>query len=212
MTGPIRELAHKWIRAEKEGARTHKAVLRLLRTARGAGSLLDVGCGSGAKAVEYAALLGIPSERVSGIEPQGNYADQADKKFRTYRVDIETGPFPVPDESFDLVVCNQVLEHLKNIFRPLGEMDRVVKTGGFLLIGVPNMAGFYNRMLLLLGRQPLSSAIDGPHVRGFAHVSFSEFLARNHNFELVASGGSNLYPLPYWTAPFCLNRISVSLG
>jgi SAM-dependent methyltransferase len=187
----------KWfIRAGEESLRSHKAVMALLSRVSAA-SLLDVGCARGGKAELYAELLAVPPGGLAGVEPNPEYAAAAEKKLRVYRVDLEKENLPLPDESFDLVVCNQVLEHLKNIYRPLQEMDRVVKTGGHLLIGVPNMAGLYSRLLLLLGRQPVSSAIDGPHVRGFAHSAMLEFLSRNGNFSLVACAGANLYPLPW---------------
>lgn len=196
MTELLRKLARRLIKAEEEGLRSHKAVMRLLEKVK-AGSLLDVGCAGGTKAEEYARSLGIPLGRVKGIEPQAGYAAEAGKRFEVYKVDIEKEPFPLPDGAFDIVVCNQVLEHLKNIYRPLSEMDRIVKTGGFLLIGVPNLSGLYNRLLLLLGRQPLSIAIDGPHIRGFTHSAFLAFLEQNPNFGLIATESSNLYPLPY---------------
>ena len=196
MTELFRNAARRLIKAEEEGLRSHKAVMRLLEKVK-AGSLLDVGCAGGAKAEAYARSLGIPLDRVKGVEPQEGYAAEAGKKFEVYKVDIEKEPLPLPDGAFDLVVCNQVLEHLKNIYRPLSEMDRVVKTGGFLLIGVPNLSGLYTRLLLLLGRQPLSIAIDGPHIRGFAHSAFLAFLGQNRNFEVMAMESSNLYPLPY---------------
>jgi len=196
MTGLLRSFIRRLIKAEEEGLRSHKAVMRLLEKVK-AGSLLDVGCAGGTKAEAYALALGIPPGRVKGIEPQEGYAAEARKKFEVYKADIEKEPLPLPDEAFDLVVCNQVLEHLKNIYRPLSEMDRIVRTGGLLLIGVPNLSGLYNRLLLLFGRQPLSIAIDGPHIRGFAHSAFLAFLKQNPNFELVAMESSNLYPLPY---------------
>lgn len=187
----------RWlIRSSEEGLRTHKAVMGLLSGVKAA-SLLDVGCGHAGKTEAYAGLLGIPLEKVAGIEPGRAYAELARKKIKVCETDIEKAVLPFEDESFDLVVCNQVLEHLKNIFRPLQEMDRVVKTGGWLLLGVPNLAGLYNRGLLLLGRQPLSSAIDGPHVRSFAHSALLDFLRRNPNFRVEACAGSNLYPLPW---------------
>ncbi len=197
MTDILRQFVRRMIKANEEGLRTHKAVMRLLAKVPAASSLLDVGCGHGGKTAIYAEFLGMPMARVRGIEPQENYAAQAREKFEVYSVDIEKASFPFPDEAFDLVVCNQVLEHLKNIYRPLNEMDRVVKASGCLLIGVPNLASLYNRLLLLLGKQPLSSAIDGPHVRSFAHGAFLGFLKQNPNFEVVALESANLYPLPY---------------
>lgn len=197
MTGILKQFAKRFIKANEEGLRVHKAVMRLLAKVPAPASLLDVGCALGAKTVIYAQSLGLPLSRVKGLEPQEKYAAEAREKFEVLSVDIEKDIFPFPDEAFELVVCNQVLEHLKNIFLPLGEMDRVVKTGGYLLIGVPNLAGLYNRLLLLLGKQPLANTIDGPHVRGFAHSSFLAFLRQNPNFEVLALDSANLYPLPY---------------
>lgn len=193
----FKKIARRIIKVKEEGLRNHKAVMRLLAKVPAPASLLDVGCASGSKTGIYAAFLGVPMARVKGIEPQEKYAALAREKFEVHCVDIEKETFPFPDEAFDLVVCNQVLEHLKNIYLPLKEMDRVVKAGGYLLIGVPNLAGLYNRLLLLLGRQPLAVAIDGPHVRGFAHSAFLAFLKQNPNFKFTALDSANLYPLPY---------------
>lgn len=197
MTGIFKRLARRMIKAEEEGLRTHKAVMRLLKKVPSAANLLDVGCGHGGKTPLYAETLRLSLDRVKGIEPQEKYAAAARAKFEVFSVDIERSAFPFPDSSFDVVVCNQVLEHLKNIFMPLREMDRVVRPGGWLLIGVPNLAGFYNRLLLLAGKQPLSSEINGPHVRSFAHGAFLDFLKKSPNFEMVSVDCANLYPLPY---------------
>ncbi|MBI4655551.1 MAG: class I SAM-dependent methyltransferase, partial [Elusimicrobia bacterium] len=197
MTKILRRMARQLIKADEEGRRTHLAIMRLLTKVRDASNLLDVGCYQGLKTAAYAEFLRIPLDAVVGIEPQECYAIESRKKFKVYGVDIEKDFFPVPDESFDLVICNQVLEHLKNIFQPLGELDRVVKTGGYLLLGIPNLSGFYNRLLLLVGKQPLAIAINGPHIRGFAHSAFLEFLRLNPNFKMIGVDSANLYPLPY---------------
>ncbi len=195
MTGALRSLARRFAGAGAESARIHGAVLRLISGLR-PDPMLDVGCGSGAKAAAYAEAMGVPPGGLFGIEAQENYIREAAARLQVRALDIEKDAFPFPDEYFDLVVCNQVLEHLKNIYLPLQQMDRVVKTGGHLLIGVPNLAGLYNRMLLAAGRQPLAVAIAGPHVRGFSCRDMREFLELNGNFRLEASGGANLYPLP----------------
>lgn len=192
----IPELKKRFIGAREEGLRSHKSVLRLLFRVK-AGELLDVGCGRGGATKEYAALTGVPLDKVRGIEAKTGHADEAAANFEVSRLDLEREAFPFADESFDLVICNQVLEHLKNIYLPLTEMDRTVRTGGYLLIGVPNMAGLYNRLRLLVGRQPISNDIEGPHVRGFAYSDFRGLLEKNRAFEIVAVDSSSLYPLPY---------------
>lgn len=191
----LKDLARKLVRADQEAARGHAAVLGLLKGLR-AGSLLDAGCGGGGKTLDYAAALGLAADAVRGVEANPAYAAQAEKNFAVSRLDIEREPLPFPDGSFDVVVCNQVLEHLKNIYRPLREFDRVVAVGGRLLVGVPNLAGLYSRLLLLAGRQPVCVQLDGPHVRGFAHAALLAFLRSNPNFEVEACAGASLYPLP----------------
>lgn len=185
------------MRADQEGLRVHEAVMRLLRRVGRAGSLLDVGCAEGVKAQLYAAALSVPPGGVTGVEGNKAHCLLAAPKFRVERVDFEREKLPFADESFEVVVCNQVLEHLKNIFLPLAEMDRVVKTGGWLLIGIPNLAALHNRALLLAGRQPLCNDIAGPHIRCFTHSAFKAFLRTNPNFELAACESSTLYPFPY---------------
>jgi ubiquinone/menaquinone biosynthesis C-methylase UbiE len=44
---------------------------------------------------------------------------------------------PVPDHSFDAVMCTEVLEHVPDPVAALKEMNRVLKPGGFLLITAP---------------------------------------------------------------------------
>lgn len=185
------------VRAHHEGLRTHEAVLHLLRRIPCAGNLLDVGCGDGSKTMRYAAALGLANGYVYGIEQQPHYIAQAHKELRVVRVDLEREPFPFKDEEFDVIICNQVLEHLKNIFTPMREMARTLRAEGYLLIGIPNLASLLNRLLLLAGHEPTCNAIDGPHVRCFTTKGFMDFLRSNPDFEIVTVTGASLYPLPY---------------
>ncbi|MGD9642476.1 MAG: class I SAM-dependent methyltransferase [Elusimicrobiales bacterium] len=197
LKGRIRTILRGAVRADQEGLRVHEAVMRLLRRVGRAGSLLDVGCAEGGKAPLYAAALSVPPGCVTGVEGNKAHCLEASSKFKAECVDFEREKLPFADESFEVVVCNQVLEHLKNIFLPLSEMDRVVKTGGWLLIGIPNLAALHNRALLLAGRQPLCNDITGPHIRCFTHSAFKAFLRSNPNFKLAATESSTLYPFPY---------------
>src|SRR5690242_1889223 len=85
--------------------------------------LLDVGCWTGEGTQRYADAMGGATLR--GIEVFDAQADMAVARgIDVARIDLETGRFPWPDASVDVVVCNQVLEHLKNIWLPMAEMHR----------------------------------------------------------------------------------------
>jgi SAM-dependent methyltransferase len=111
-------------------------------------------------------------------------------------LNLETDEFPYSDEYFDIIVINQVLEHVKEFFWIVSEINRVLKNGGLLIIGVPNLASWHNRLLLLLGQQPTSIRILGPHVRGYTKNDLVMTMNTYGGFELYDYGGSNFYPFP----------------
>ena len=60
-------------------------------------------------------------------------------------------------ESFDLVFCGEVIEHVFDPDLLLDEIWRILAPGGHLILSTPNLAAWYNRILLLLGIQPIFS-------------------------------------------------------
>jgi SAM-dependent methyltransferase len=50
---------------------------------------------------------------------------------------------PVPDQSFDLVICQEVLEHTKDFEKSLKEMNRILKPNGQLYLQVPFIIGYH---------------------------------------------------------------------
>lgn len=67
-----------------------------------------------------------------------------------YRVNIEETPLPVEDETFDYILCCEVLEHMEQdpMFM-MSEINRVMKPGGTLILTTPNVvsSGGITRML-----------------------------------------------------------------
>lgn len=110
--------------------------------------------------------------------------------------DLEKQKLPFPDNYFDLVIANQIFEHLKNIFSPLSEIHRVLKPGGVLVFSVPNLASFHSRLLLLFGKSPTQIRLWGDHVRGFTKSELKPFLSYNGLFSVVAEKGVGYYPFP----------------
>jgi len=52
-----------------------------------------------------------------------------------YQSDITN--IPVPDGSFDVILCTEVLEHVPEPIKAIGEFSRILKTGGRLLLTAP---------------------------------------------------------------------------
>lgn len=91
------------------------------------GAVLDVGCGS----QPYRAL--VPAKRYVGLEidtPQARASFAAEVYY-----DGRTLPFG--EGSFDAVLCSQVFEHVFTPAEFLGEINRVLRPGGLLLLTVP---------------------------------------------------------------------------
>jgi 2-polyprenyl-3-methyl-5-hydroxy-6-metoxy-1,4-benzoquinol methylase len=56
------------------------------------------------------------------------------------KTDFEREAVPFPDETFDVVLFNEVFEHLRiDLIRTMTEVRRVMKTGGTLLLSTPNL-------------------------------------------------------------------------
>lgn len=51
--------------------------------------------------------------------------------------DLSKTPLPFPDQSFDLIIANHVLEHIPNWFECMKELARVVKIGGQIEVWIP---------------------------------------------------------------------------
>jgi len=67
-----------------------------------------------------------------GIEYVYKYAE-----WKHHHVDLNSGMQDIATHSFDVVVCEQVLEHLENYRLAMSELSRVLRPNGLLVVGVP---------------------------------------------------------------------------
>lgn len=91
------------------------------------GVLLDVGCGT----KPYRALFTV--DEYIGLD----IASEASRVRGIADYFYDGNLFPFPDETFDSILCNQVLEHVFNPDRFLAEINRVMKPGAKMLLTVP---------------------------------------------------------------------------
>lgn len=73
----------------------------------------------------------------------------------TYRVDLEFTPIPVDDETFDVVLCCEVIEHMEiDPMFMMAEINRVLKPGGILVLTTPNIVSSWGITKMLIGIEP----------------------------------------------------------
>jgi SAM-dependent methyltransferase len=125
--------------------------------------LIDVGS-YGSMVPAYVDLLGIRKITISkphqANAPASEKTHLADARYgdkypiRVDRFDVE-GTFPYQDDTFDLVIFTEVLEHLStDPMQTLSEINRVTKSGGWLVLTTPNCASAKSLLKLLSGANP----------------------------------------------------------
>ena len=96
-------------------------------------NVLDVGCASGWFLSELA--LRYPKASYVGVDVHKKAIDYGKKRYKNLKLicaDAHTLPFP--NESFDVVICAEVLEHVKNPQKVLREIKRVLTSNGIAII------------------------------------------------------------------------------
>ena len=113
-----------WVQRQRSGADAH---------------VLDYGCGAG-QIVTLLRARGIDARGCDVFYEGGDYSAQVQGGLlgAAIRRMGEDGAIPFPDASFDLIVNNQVLEHVLDLDRVLSEFARVLKPGGRVLSLFPD--------------------------------------------------------------------------
>ncbi len=162
-----------------------KAVARLVPQGS---RVLDLGCGDGAL-MDY-----LRSER--GCSGYGVELDDAkvqaclQRGVNVLQFNLEEGLSMFGDDSFDVVLQIDTLQHLRNAETMLRETVRVGKR---CIVAFPNFAHWPNRLSVLRGRMPVTRRMpyqwyDTPNIRVGTYADF-ELLARRNGLQLEDSFG-----------------------
>jgi SAM-dependent methyltransferase len=142
-------------------------LLRFIESLPENAKVLDVGCGAGKTIKMILALR--PDVTVSGMDisdVSGHLPSAVRFKIGT----VEEIPLLFPNETFDAIICQHVIEHL---LYPMGLMDgitSVLKTGGTLFIETPN----WTRMFAPFAHFYFYN--DYTHIRIFSKFGMSRLL------------------------------------
>ena len=164
--------------------------------------VLDVGCGAGRHS--FAMLR--KGASVVALDYSMSEVESVDGMFRAMYFEGEAPPgahaiavrgdayrLPFPDESFDVIVAAEVLEHLPDDARAFAELERVLKPGGRIAVTVPRW--FPERICWALS--DAYHQVEGGHVRIYQRRQVLRRL-RAQKLRPYATHHAHALHSPYW--------------
>ncbi len=157
--------------------------------------VLEIGCGCGAVLAYIKSLH--PNAEVYGVELISEVAKIAVHFGNVLCGDVEQMDYPWEEEFFDYIIMGDVLEHLSNPELVLRKLRKHLRTGGHILISMPNVK-HYSVLLPLICQDifPYSDSgiLDRTHVKMYTGTEIKNLIWKS-GYEIEAMGG-HLYGVP----------------
>jgi SAM-dependent methyltransferase len=162
--------------------------------------VLDAGCGEGRHIFECfrhdCSTLGMDLDHRSLLKAryvleQMRGRGEASGRFSLLRGDALRLPFP--DETFDKVICAEVIEHVRDEGLAMTELARILKSRGRIAVTVPTLITehIYDKLSREYFRTP------GGHVRKVAPSALASSMEEN-GLGIYAVGFAHAFHSPYW--------------
>lgn len=153
--------------------------------------VLEIGCGEGLFGKKLKELYGC---EVWGIELFPESAAVAKKNLDKVLVgDVAVAIDKLPNNYFDCVVCNDVLEHLEDPYSVIERLRAKLVKNGIIVSSIPNVRYFHNLYSLIMAKEweyQDAGILDKTHLRFFTINSIRNMFTR-HGYEIVKLEGIN---------------------
>ncbi len=173
---------------------------------KGCQTLLDVGCGEGTFAAQIKNEHGLEAWGIELMEEPGKEAEKIlDKVF--------IGPCEdfikeLPDDFFDVIYCNDVLEHLVDPYTVLSVLRKKLSKNGVVISSIPNIRyhSAFKKIILQKNWEYEGHGIfDKTHLRFFTNKSIVKMYT-DQGYTIVSHKGINrtrslkpyLYNIPFF--------------
>ena len=164
------------------------------------GSMLDVGCGEGRHI--FGVMQEYPMMKCVGLDMDDDSLKKAEEGYSYFESISEVGAefikgsaysLPFPDNTFDLIVCSEVLEHLHEYNDAVIEINRVLKPGGKFFASVP--AFWPEKICWYLSKEYQNQ--PGGHLRIFDQKKLIHEI-ESRGFIFLSSEKFHSIHSPYW--------------
>ena len=140
--------------------------------------VLEIGCGTG-ETLGYIKKM-YPNSHVCGIEYVASVAEKAKPELSVICGDVENMEIPFEEESFDYIVCGDVIEHLRDPEVTIEKLKRFLKPNGCIIASIPNLMQAEVIYDLLRGYFSYrdSGILDRTHLRFFTEKEIQKMFLR----------------------------------
>lgn len=164
--------------------------------------ILDLGCGEGRHTL--GAYQQLNKTRIVGVDLSYKGVSTAKQRFTEYFTDNNKSQsctfiqsdgtcLPFPEQSFDHVICSEVLEHIHDYRKILDEISRVLKPGGTLTVSVPR--AWPEKICWWLSRDYYN--VEGGHVRIFNAGELRRSI-QGLQYQYRSRHWAHALHVPYW--------------
>lgn len=112
-----------------------------------ADTVADIGCGAG----RLRRYLQHGDIRYIGVDAIRHDGFPNDARF--HHADLDVDAVPLNDETADITVAIEIIEHLDNPRRFVRELTRITRTGGLIIVSTPNQLSLLSKVTLVFKNQ-----------------------------------------------------------